>query len=100
MVLSESWLEPDSSNDEVLWSLPTHFRSDKTDRPGGGMVIYVRESIFVVWTNPTHAAEGIYGKTLWEPGWTRLRKSLSYEEAVVPSIGHPVKTDQTAQWRS
>ena len=45
-MFSESWLKPDITDDEVLLDhfLPP-FRSDRTDRPGGGVVIYVRGSI-------------------------------------------------------
>ena len=45
-VFSESWLKPDIPDDEVLFEhfLPP-FRTDRTDRPGGVFVIYVRDSI-------------------------------------------------------
>ena len=45
-MFSESWLKPDITDDEVLLDhfLPP-FRSDRTDRPGGEVVIYVRDSI-------------------------------------------------------
>ena len=45
-VFSESWLKPDITDDEVLLDhFLSPFRSDKTGRPGGGVVIYVRDSI-------------------------------------------------------
>ena len=47
-VFSESWLNSDiTDDDEVLLDhfLPP-FRSDRTDRPGGGVVIYVQDLIF------------------------------------------------------
>ena len=45
MVFSESWLKPDiSDNDIQLESFLPSFRSDRCDRLGGGVVIYVRDT--------------------------------------------------------
>ena len=45
MVFSESWIKPDiSDNDIQLESFLSPFRSDRCDRLGGGVVIYVRDA--------------------------------------------------------
>ena len=47
LVFSESWLKPDIKNDSVsLNNFHPPFRTDRSDRPGGGVVIYVRDSIY------------------------------------------------------
>ena len=47
LVFSESWLKPDIKNDSVyLNNFHPRFRTDRSDRPGGGVVIYVRDSIY------------------------------------------------------
>ena len=47
-VFSESWLKPSIPNEEVLLEkfLPP-FRTDRCDRPGGGVIMFVRNTIFV-----------------------------------------------------
>ena len=47
LVFSESWLKPDIKNDSVsLNNVHPPFRTDRPDRPGGDVVIYVRDSIY------------------------------------------------------
>ena len=47
LVFSESWLKPTVKNDTVsLSNFHLPFRTDRPDRPGGGVMIYVRDSIY------------------------------------------------------
>lgn len=46
LVFSESWLKPKVNNDSVsIENFLPPFRTDRCDRLGGGVVIYVRESL-------------------------------------------------------
>lgn len=47
LVFSESWLKPEISNDSILIEnfSPPH-RTDRCNRPGGGVIIFVRDSFF------------------------------------------------------
>lgn len=45
LVFSESWLKPEVKNDTIfLENFLPPFRNDRCDRPGGGVVVYVRDS--------------------------------------------------------
>ena len=45
-VFSESWLKPNITDDEIaLLNFLPPFRNDRRDRPGGGVVIYVRDTL-------------------------------------------------------
>ena len=47
LIFSESWLNPDTKKDSVyLNNFHPPFRTDRSDRPGGGVAIYVRDSIY------------------------------------------------------
>lgn len=46
LVFSESWLKPEIKDDSILIeNFQPPFRTDRLDRPGGGVVIYVRDSL-------------------------------------------------------
>ncbi|MEW8547098.1 MAG: endonuclease/exonuclease/phosphatase family protein, partial [Candidatus Thiodiazotropha sp.] len=46
-VFTESWLKPSIPNEDILLEhfLPP-FRTDRCDRPGGGVIIFVRDTLF------------------------------------------------------
>ena len=45
LVYSESWLKPEIKNDDIsLQSFMPPYRTDRLERPGGGVVIYVRDT--------------------------------------------------------
>ena len=45
-VFSESWLKPNITDDEItLQNFLPPFRTDRCDRPGGGVVIYARDTL-------------------------------------------------------
>lgn len=45
LVFSESWLHPQVKNDSIcLENFWPPFRTDRNDRPGGGVIVYVRET--------------------------------------------------------
>ena len=45
LVFSESWLKPEVSNDKIcIGNFLPPFRTDRNNRPGGGVVIYVRDT--------------------------------------------------------
>ena len=45
LVFSESWLKPEVKNDSLgIENFLPPFRTDRCDRPGGGVVVYVRDS--------------------------------------------------------
>ena len=45
LVFSESWLHPQVKNDSMcLENFWPPFRTDRNDRPGGGVIVYVRET--------------------------------------------------------
>lgn len=45
LVFSESWLKPEVSNESIkLENFQPPFRKDRCNRPGGGVVMYVRDS--------------------------------------------------------
>ena len=46
LVFTESWLKPEIKNDDLLIDnfLPP-FRFDRCNRPGGGVIIYVRDTL-------------------------------------------------------
>ena len=47
LILSESWLKPEIKSDSIgLTNFHSPFRRDRCDRPGGGVVIYVRDNIY------------------------------------------------------
>ena len=47
MVFSESWLKPTVSNDSIaIANFHMPFRHDRQDRPGGGVIMYVRDSLY------------------------------------------------------
>ena len=46
LVFSESWLKPVTANDKLLIeAFHPPFRADRIGRPGGGVIIYVRQSL-------------------------------------------------------
>ena len=46
-VFSESWLNPDIDNSTIqIEHFMSPFRTDRKDRPGGGVIIYVRDTLF------------------------------------------------------
>ena len=46
LVLSESWLKPEVSDDSiVIEKFLQPCRSDRCDRPGGGVVVHVRDTL-------------------------------------------------------
>ena len=47
IIISESWLKPEIRSDSIsLTNFHSPFRRDRCDRPGGGVVIYVRDNIY------------------------------------------------------
>ena len=50
LIYSESWLKPEIKvNDILIENFLPPYRTDRVDRPGGGVVIYVRDSMsFIV----------------------------------------------------
>ena len=45
-IFSESWLKPCTTDDEIsLVNFLPPFRTDRLDRPGGGVIIYARDNI-------------------------------------------------------
>ena len=45
LVFSENWLKPEVSNDKIcIGNFLPPFRTDRNNRPGGGVVIYVRDT--------------------------------------------------------
>ena len=46
LVFTESWLKPDTPNEKlIIDNFKSPFRKDRCDRPGGGVLIYTRDSI-------------------------------------------------------
>ena len=46
-VFSESWLNPDIDNSTIqIDHFMSPFRTDRQGRPGGGVIIYVRDTLF------------------------------------------------------
>ena len=46
LVFTESWLKPDKPNEKLITdTFKSPFRKDRWDRPGGGVLIYTRDSI-------------------------------------------------------
>ena len=47
LVFSESWLKPETRDENItIENFLPPFRADRCDRPGGGVVVYVRDSFF------------------------------------------------------
>ena len=47
LIYSESWLKPEiKDNDILIENFLPPYRTDRVDRPGGGVVIYVRDTFF------------------------------------------------------
>ena len=47
LIFSESWLKPETSDESLLVEyFQAPFRNDRCDRPGGGVIVYVRDSLF------------------------------------------------------
>ena len=46
LVFSESWLKPEVRDDSILIEIFLQpFRTDRSDRPGGGVAVYVRDTL-------------------------------------------------------
>ncbi|MCG8033361.1 MAG: endonuclease/exonuclease/phosphatase family protein, partial [Candidatus Thiodiazotropha taylori] len=47
LVFSESWLKPNIHSDNIsIEKILPPFRADRSDRPGGGVIVYVRDTLF------------------------------------------------------
>lgn len=46
LIFSESWLKPETPDENILiTNFQTPFRNDRRGRPGGGVIVYVRDSL-------------------------------------------------------
>ena len=103
LVFSERWLKPDIKNDSVSLNNFHHpFRTDRSDRPGGGVVIYVQDSIYCKRRNDleVHDFEAAWveirvkSKTLLVGGFYRPPNSnAAYFEFISKSIDRAYNTN-------
>ena len=103
LVFSESWLKLDIKNSSVyLNNFHPHFRTNRSDRPGGGVVIYVRDSIYCKRRNDLEV-QGleaawveirVKSKTLLAGGFYRTPNSnAAYFELISESMNRAYNTN-------
>ena len=81
LVFSESWLKPDIKNDSIsLNNFHPPFRTGRPDRSGGGVVIYVRDSIYCKHRNDIEV-QGL------EKAWVEIR--VKFKTFLVGGVYRP-----------
>ena len=71
LVFSESWLKPEVRNDNIL--IENFLQPDRCDRPGGGVVVYVRDTL-ICRRRPDLEIRGL--EAVWVEIQTKSKKVL------------------------